>query len=158
METHQYILKHLGVIILQKPRFITSITIPGDTSITGGPLIEDFLILFTILFGGAFTVVVLETFTIHGVSIIMLPFMDMVFLTDMAIPLDLDITTNMPTMAIIEDIHALAPQEVIMFIQNRILPGGDDPLVLHLIMNQIEIKLTQVITSKEILQITNVTM
>ena len=88
----------------------------------------------------------------------MLPFMDMVFLMDMAIPLDLDITTNMPTMAIIEDIHALAPQEVIMFIQNRILPGGDDLLVLHLIMNQIEIKLTQVITSKEILQITNVTM
>lgn len=151
------------MIILQKPRFITSITIPGDTSITVGPLIEDFLILFTILFGEAFTVVVfsvvvLETFITHGVSIIMLPFMDMVFLTDMAIPLDLDITTNMPTMAIIEDIHALAPQEVIMFIQNRILPGGDDPLVLHLIMNQIEIKLTQVITSKEILQITNVTM
>ena len=151
------------MIILQKPRFITSITIPGDTSITVGPLIEDFLILFTILFGGAFTVVVfsvvvLETFITHGVSIIMLPFMDMVFLTDMAIPLDLDITTNMPTMAIIEDIHALAPQEVIIFIQNRILPGGDDPLVLHLIMNQIEIKLTQVITSKEILQITNVTM
>jgi hypothetical protein len=151
------------VIILQKPRFITSITIPGDTSITVGPLIEDFLILFTILFGEAFTVVVfsvvvLETFITHGVSIIMLPFMDMVFLTDMAIPLDLDITTNMPTMAIIEDIHALAPLEVMMFIQNRILPGGDDPLVLHLIMNQIEIKLTQVITSKEILQITNVTM
>ena len=151
------------MIILQKPRFITSITIPGDTSITVGPLIEDFLILFTILFGEAFTVVVfsvvvLETFITHGVSIIMLPFMDMVFLTDMAIPLDLDITTNMPTMAIIEDIHALAPQEVIIFIQNRILPGGDDPLVLHLIMNQIEIKLTQVITSKEILQITNVTM
>lgn len=105
-----------------------------------------------------FSVVVLETFITHGVSIIMLPFMDMVFLTDMAIPLDLDITTNMPTMAIIEDIHALAPLEVMMFIQNRILPGGDDPLVLHLIMNQIEIKLTQVITSKEILQITNVTM
>ena len=151
------------MIILQKPRFITSITIHGDISITVGPLIEDFLILFTILFGEAFTVVVfsvvvLETFITHGVSIIMLPFMDMVFLTDMAIPLDLDITTNMPTMAIIEDIHALAPQEVIMFIQNRILPGGDDPLVLHLIMNQIEIKLTQVITSKEILQITNVTM
>ena len=151
------------MIILQKPRFISSITIPGDTSITVGPSIEDFLILFTILFGEAFTVVVftvvvLETFITHGVSIIMLPFMDMVFLTDMAIPLDLDITTNMPTMAIIEDIHALAPQEVIMFIQNRILPGGDDPLVLHLIMNQIEIKLTQVITSKEILQITNVTM
>ena len=156
------------MIILQKPRFITSITIHGDISITVGPLIEDFLILFTILFGGAFTVVVfsvvvftvvvLETFITHGVSIIILPFMDMVFLTDMAIPLDLDITTNMPTMAIIEDIHALAPQEVIIFIQNRILPGGDDPLVLHLIMNQIEIKLTQVITSKEILQITNVTM
>ena len=151
------------MIILQKPRFITSITIHGDISITVGPLIEDFLILFMILFGEAFTVVVfsvvvLETFITHGVSIIMLPFMDMVFLTDMAIPLDLDITTNMPTMAIIEDIHALAPQEVIMFIQNRILPGGDDPLVLHLIMNQIEIKLTQVITSKEILQITNVTM
>tara|TARA_B100001094_G_scaffold284327_1_gene297747 strand:- start:485 stop:940 length:456 start_codon:yes stop_codon:yes gene_type:complete len=151
------------VIILQKPRFITSITIHGDISITVGPLIEDFLILFTILFGEAFTVVVfsvvvLETFITDGVSIIMLPFMDMVFLMDMAIPLDLDITTNMPTMAIIEDIHALAPQEVIMFIQNRILPGGDDPLVLHLIMNQIEIKLTQVITSKEILQITNVTM
>jgi hypothetical protein len=151
------------VIILQKPRFITSITIHGDISITVGPLIEDFLILFTILFGEAFTVVVfsvvvLETFITLGVSIIMLPFMDMVFLMDMAIPLDLDITTNMPTMAIIEDIHALAPQEVIMFIQNRILPGGDDPLVLHLIMNQIEIKLTQVITSKEILQITNVTM
>jgi hypothetical protein len=151
------------VIILQKPRFITSITIHGDTSITIGPLIEDFLILFTILFGGAFTVVVfsvvvLETFITHGVSIIILPFMDMVFLTDMAIPLDLDITMNMPTMAIIEDIHALAPQEVIMFIQNQILPGGDDPIVLHLIMNQIEIKLTQVITSKEILQITNVTM
>jgi hypothetical protein len=151
------------VIILQKPRFITSITIPGDTSITVGPLIEDFLILFTILFGEAFTVVVftvvvLETFITHGASIITLPFTDMVFLTDMAIPLDLDITTNMPTMAIIEDIHALAPQEVMVFIQNRILPGGDDPLVLHLIMNQIEIKLTQVITSKEILQITNVTM
>ena len=151
------------MIILQKPRFSTSVTIHGDISITVGPLIEDFLILFTILFGEAFTVVVfsvvvLETFITHGVSIIMLPFMDMVFLTDMAIPLDLDITTNMPTMAIIEDIHALAPQEVIMFIQNRILPGGDDPLVLHLIMNQIEIKLTQVITSKEILQITNVTM
>lgn len=151
------------MIILQKPRFITSITIHGDISITVGPLIEDFLILFTILFGEAFTVVVfsvvvLETFITHGVSIIMLPFMDMVFLTDMAIPLDLDITTNMPTMAIIEDIHALAPREVMMFILNRILPGGGDPLVLHLIMNQIEIKLTQVITSKEILQITNVTM
>ena len=102
--------------------------------------------------------VVLETFITPGVSIIMLHFMDMVSLTDMAIPSDLDITTNMPTMAIIEDIHALDPLEVMMFIQNRILPGGDDPLVLHPIMNQIEIKLTQVITSKEILQITNVTM
>ena len=78
--------------------------------------------------------VVLETFTIHGVSIIMLPFMDMVFLTDMAIPLDLDITTNMPTMAIIEDIHALPPREVMMFIQNQILQEGGDFLKSPLII------------------------
>ena len=53
----------------------------------------DFSILFSILFGEVFTVLVLETFSIHGVSIIMLHFMDITFPTLTVIHLDLDILT-----------------------------------------------------------------
>jgi hypothetical protein len=95
----------------------------------------DFSILFSILFGEAFTALVLETFTIHGVSIFILHFMGITFPTRSAIHLDLDIlTADLHLVEIIWDIRILAIHAVMMFIQNQILQEGGDFLKSPLII------------------------
>lgn len=141
---------------------------PGDILIATG----DSLILFTILFGVAIMAGALETFTVLGDIVFTLPLIDSAIPLDsvipmgtvtpmvMAIPTGRDIfIVVMPTMDIVEAIHALVLQEEITSIPDPTPQEVDDPLKLSLItiLTTETALLTRVALPKVVVLISSVT-